>query len=881
MLPRHTRTLLSILIVQAFALDANAQQADTSTSTSTSTATAAATAAATPAAEIVVIQAQRTTAGVARDAQRQAPNLVNLTTAVEMRKLPDVNTAEAVRRVPGVSLETDTGEGRYINIRGIDSDLNNTTFGGLRLPPSNNASPFGGGRAVALDAIPTGLVGAIIVTKTLLPEQDAEALGGSIEITPKTAPRDGKPFVDARIGSGYESLRGTGIADISVTAGTRFGGAAADRGTATSYSDRPFSVVVTGTYYEDKRGIDDVEPSFIDAAPYASPSTAYAGFDQRYYRYHRRRHGEGIDLGYQPDQDDKYYIRFFDAGYTESVLRNRLTVTPDGSPTLANGMFTDGMTAHGFDKTLRDEKERIDNKVFAVGGSNRFGDTAADYRLGYTEGSYKKLHDYNSDFNYTPAAGSITYDNGNSGSTPRFSITGADYLNPANYTLHGFQNSTLDIRDKEFALSGNLKVPVSWTGAELESMKMGLDARLRKRAAGGQPYSYAGIPALALTDYVHGGNVNFYDGAYNNGPNIDSGVLQNVLAQYRTISSSDATNAALETQNDRENVFAGYGQYELVNGNLTVTGGARIEATRAHYSAFAQGVDASGASFISPVSASHSYANFFPSVQLRYDVDRTIVARAAYSTAIARPGFNQITPSLTVDTAGGFVTRGNPDLKPITDNAFDLSLEKYLPFAGIVSVGVFDKEFRNYIANSQTDQTFPNNGLFAGFVGVAHVVSFTNIPNAYARGVELNYEQRLPGLPPVLDGLGLGANYTFVESRFAIRTGQNSTLPSTSRHTVNAFVSYEHDGLNMRLGGYYLSRNLWAIGGSAGTDVYSQARFSLDFGSSYQINKELTLYFNAKNLTNTALTFAEGQSNRTTQREFYGQTYQLGAELHF
>lgn len=147
--------------------------------------------------ETVVIEAQRTSNGIARKAQEEAPNLINLMTAVDMRKLPDVNIAESVRRIPGISLETDTGEGRFINIRGLDADLNSTTFGGLRLPPSNNATPFSGGRAVALDAIPTGLVGAITVTKTNLPEQDAEALGGTIEITPKTAPLNGKPFLKA------------------------------------------------------------------------------------------------------------------------------------------------------------------------------------------------------------------------------------------------------------------------------------------------------------------------------------------------------------------------------------------------------------------------------------------------------------------------------------------------------------------------------------------------------------------------------------------------------------------------------------------------------------------------------------------------------------
>ena len=121
--------------------------------------------------ETITVLAQFTPYAIARAAQQEAPNLVNITTAEEMRKLPDVSTAETVRRLPGISLETDTGEGRFINIRGLDADLNSTTFGGLRLPPSNNATPFAGGRAVALDAIPTGLVGALTVTKTNCPSK--------------------------------------------------------------------------------------------------------------------------------------------------------------------------------------------------------------------------------------------------------------------------------------------------------------------------------------------------------------------------------------------------------------------------------------------------------------------------------------------------------------------------------------------------------------------------------------------------------------------------------------------------------------------------------------------------------------------------------------
>ncbi len=856
------RSLISLLIVQAYAATVSAQQAPAPMS----------------ALETITISAQRTPNSVARKAQEEAPNLINVMTVEEMRKLPDVNIAETVRRIPGISLETDTGEGRFINIRGLDADLNSTTFGGLRLPPSNNASPFGGGRAVALDAIPTGLVGAITVTKSNLPEQDAEALGGTIEITPKTAPRNSAPFLEARIGTGYEALRKTGIADLSISTGGRFGSGTSGQSAAEGYSDRPFSVVFTASYYEDKRGIDDVEPGFIDDG--VNSPLAYAGWDQRHYQYNRKRHGLGFDLGYQPDQDSNYYVRFFDAGYTETVLRNRLTVTSDGSPTLANGVFTDGITANGFDKTLRDEKERINNKVFVIGGKNKLGDKVVDYRVGYTQGSFNKLHDYNSDFNFTPASGSITYNNSGAGNTPKFTVTGADYLNPANYTLVKFQNSTQSIRDKELSTAENLKMPVKWGSFEEESLKVGVSGRWRTRNAGGQPYSYAGIPALPLTGASSGGNVSFYDGAYNNGPQMTAGLLQNTLASFQAISANDAINSAMQTQTDKEDVLAAYGQYQMQSGKLGVTGGARVESTKGNYSAFGKSVDASGNAFVSPVSASKSYANFFPSLQARYEIEPALIARAAYSSTIARPGFNQVTPSLIVNPAANQVTQGNPDLKPITANSFDFSIERYLNDAGVLSIGVFDKEFKNYIANGVTSQTFPNNGLFAGFVGVAHVISYSNIDSSYARGLEFNYEQKLKGLPATFSGLGLGLNYTYVDSRFAIRAGESSSLPSTSKHTANASVSYEKNGLNLRLAGYYLSRNLFGIGGP-GTDVFSEPRFSLDLGSSYAVNKQVSLYFNGKNLTNTPMVFSEGSSNRVIQREFYGATYQFGLNLSY
>ena len=846
--------------------------------------------------QTVQVLAQRTPASVARAAQQDAANLVNLTTAEEIRKLPDVSAAEAIRRIPGISLETDTGEGRYINIRGLDADLNSTTFGGLRLPPSNNASPFGGGRAVAYDAIPTGLIGAITVTKTNLPEQDAEALGGTIDITPKTTPLSGKPFLEGHIGTGEEMLRHSGIKDFSLTAGTRFGGALVDLGqTLESYSDKPFSVVATASYYEDRRGIDDLEAAYIDNQAGGVPDKAFAALEQRYYNYHRTRHGYGLDLGFQPNANHSFYLRAFDAGYTETVNRQRLILNFDGNPvSLPGGALSDTVNANGFDKTLRDEKEKIGNRVIALGGKSLFGDKTLDYRAGYTRGTYNKLYDLNSDFNYTPATpATVTYNNASDPNFPSYSIVGANPFNAANYTLAGLNNSVINIVDEERSYAANLKIPTHYTDYEGEQIKVGGSSRVRSRRLDNSFYHYTNLPALSLASADGSGTgVGYYDNHYSNGPNIDEGVLRSLaggasgVTQTQTL--NDIANGAQAFALDREDVYALYGQYEFGYGKWSFIGGARVERTHASYAGnnVVEQTDANGGlqaiTSITPAVNTRDYNNFFPSLQGRYAFNNDLIGRLAVSTTIARPGFNQATASTNVDTATNSVVQGNPNLKPTTAVSFDASIEQYLPHAGIMSAGVFDKELSDYIVGSKIG-SFPNSGQFQGITpGIpVFLITYANTSRSYARGLELNYEARYRELGGVWGGLGTSANYTFVDSDFEIRPGEHALLPSTSRNTANLALFYEKDGFNVRVGVYYVSRNLFAIGGSAATDVFSEPRTSVDLGTSYAIDKNLTVYFNAKNLSNTALKFTEGSDSRPIQREFYGVTLQTGLQINY
>jgi TonB-dependent receptor len=379
------------------------------------------------------------------------------------------------------------------------------------------------------------------------------------------------------------------------------------------------------------------------------------------------------------------------------------------------------------------------------------------------------------------------------------------------------------------------------------------------------------VPALPLTQADFGSGVLFYQGHYLNGPQIDPTVLRAIYA-----ASVNGAIPALDPgsyQNDKENVYALYGQYQFGFGPLGVTAGARVEHTRATYAANLVDNNTDPAT-VTPISRDKGYTNFFPTAQARYEFAPELIGRAAVSSTIARPEFNQVTAATTVDP-GGTVSTGNPDLKPVTATGIDLSMEKYLPRAGIASLGVFDKEIRNYIVTHEANLPFPAQG---GFVGLAKTFTYANASHARVYGVEANYVQHFNEiLPGPLGGLGVSVNWTWVQSNYDIRPGESSVLPSTSKNTGNAELLYDWAPASVTLGAYYVSRNIFGVSDSAATDVWSQDRVSVDFGSQYRITHAFSLYFNAKNLTNTPLKFTEGRGeDRVIQREFYGTTLQAG-----
>src|ERR1700674_219622 len=223
--------------------------------------------------------------------ERTADNIVQVLPSKVITSLPNTNIADAVGRLPSVSLERDEGEGKYVQIRGTEPRLSNTTVDGVNLP-----SPEGNVRNIKLDIIPSGLVDRIEVNKTLSANQDGDAIGGSVNLVTKTPGE--KPTVDFEGQGGYTNIIGGRWLDaFSGTVGQRFGGR------------RQWGFLMGGTYDWNGRGINDLEPSPGTISLNGTAYPYFAAADLRTYKYYRTRYGFAPELDYVIKPGSSVYLK--------------------------------------------------------------------------------------------------------------------------------------------------------------------------------------------------------------------------------------------------------------------------------------------------------------------------------------------------------------------------------------------------------------------------------------------------------------------------------------------------------------------------------------------------------------------------------------------
>src|ERR1700676_3826643 len=193
--------------------------------------------------ESVIVTAERAHGEAeAINEEKMADNILNVLPAQVITSLPNANIADAVGRLPGVTLERDEGEGKYVQIRGTEPRLANLTLDGVEVP-----SPEGGVRQVKLDVIPADLIESVQINKTLQANMNGDAIGGSVNLVTKKA--GDRPTLSLYGLGGFTPIANTrSVYEFGGTAGDRFG------------VQRRLGVMVSGSYDYNGRGIDDMEP---------------------------------------------------------------------------------------------------------------------------------------------------------------------------------------------------------------------------------------------------------------------------------------------------------------------------------------------------------------------------------------------------------------------------------------------------------------------------------------------------------------------------------------------------------------------------------------------------------------------------------------------
>lgn len=301
--------------------------------------------------------------------------------------------------------------------------------------------------------------------------------------------------------------------------------------------------------------------------------------------------------------------------------------------------------------------------------------------------------------------------------------------------------------------------------------------------------------------------------------------------------------------------------------------------------AFNQAVAFSQGGVISGLDSSNDYTEALPSLNVRLHLADDLQLRFAASRAMVRPDFNQMQPYTTLAinfAADGYTlnptapytgTGGNPNLKPIKANQFDVSLEWYFAPQGSLTGALFYKRIEDYIYSGVSRETFTNNGVTLNF----DVTRQMNGEEGTVQGFEIGYQQFFDFLPDPLSGLGMQANYTYIDSDGGRNTavnifdqnqttgGANLALPleGMSPTSYNVALLYEKYNVSARLAWNWREQYLLTTSAAnINAPVWSEDYGQLDGSVFFNVTDDVKLGVQATNLTQERTMLRVGYGDR-------------------
>ncbi|MAP94888.1 MAG: TonB-dependent receptor [Ponticaulis sp.] len=833
--------------------------------------------------ETISVVGQRAMMEEAIARQRNSDTVESILTRDDIGQFPDQNIAESVRKLTGVNVLNDQGEGRFVSVRGLDPALNASSLNGVRLP-----SPESDTRAVALDVIASELISSVSIQKTLTPDMDADTIGASIEIeTTKGFDRD-EPYISATLEGSYNDLREEtspkGAVDFVFPVTDNFG--------------------ISGglSYYDRKTSTDNMEMEGWDVT---DDGIVYAeDVEYRDYDVDRERLSGTLSFDWRPAEHTELYARGVYSEFNDFETRGRLIFALDGD-SVVGGTDTTAQFSDADEpiEVVRDLKDRFESQKiqsYQVGGETELDKWAFDYKIAYSKA---EEHEYDTQdqtefvTEFEDEGVGFLFDYSDL-ETTTFDVTSGSAL---------FNDASRYEFDKVAYIDG-LAEETEWSGK--------FDAARKFELANGDEFELKGGFKVRLKDKSYSLNENPYEGASYTladvaGPGsyglIDIGFVPE-LGAVRAANAAALANGELELEEldadfesaaaffeVEEDVVAAFiqGRYEMEK--LLMVGGVRIEQTDttmkgnevqlveedATYNGVVQTDDTL---FVTPVEYTKDYTDLLPSFNLKYDATDKIVLRGGAFKSIVRPKIGKIAPNQIIETNDDNEMEaefGNPDLDPYRAWNFDASAEYYFETGGVIQAGVFHKIIDDFIV----DVTLEGPTAFRGyeFPTDDDEVSYSiNGDTATVSGFEFSYQQSLEFLPGALDGLLVGLNYTYTDAKGDVpdEDGNLRTipLPASSENTWNTMIGYDKNGLELRLTATYRDEYLDELGGSAMEDRYVRDHLQLDASAKYRVNDNFQVFADLINMSDEPyVAFQKGpRGSRLLQYEEYSYTAKFG-----
>jgi TonB-dependent receptor len=836
----HTTPRLSALTIGVLAMLAGYAHAADSADTAELAASA----------NSIVVSGQRASLRNAIAAQEKADNIVSVISSDDIGGLPDKNAAEALARLPGVAVQRDQGEGRYVSVRGLGPDLNAVTINGALVP-----SPESGRRAVALDVLPAGLIRTLEVSKTLTPDHDANSLGGTVEVKTLTGFDLPGKLLSATVGASRDQNIGKTSPSGSVLFADRFLDGKLGVAGGLSYEKREF-------------GSDNAETGG------AWDNGKLAGLELRDYLPTRERRAAALNLDYHADNANKYFLRSFISDFSDDEVRDRLTIS-----NIAGGSIAEGQTATARgERRLRQRKYTQTIKSLVLGTEQKWD----QWKLDLNGGASRSTDEAPESINDARFRGSKDFAGVGFSGTEVPHITGpAALYDAANYKLNSIALKKGDAEDKEHHLQFDLSRKFELADGS-STLKFGAKTSRREKTNDTELWSYSskqiGSASSALADYVTTSQLDYKLGKI--GSAINPAAIRTLVASLSRDKARVLVDSTIDDYRLQEDIDAAYLQNSIDLDTWHILAGVRAERTR--FDAAGSRVDEEAGTF-SPVKRDRSYTNWLPALQTRYDLDAKTSVRAAWTHSVVRANFSQLAPGVS-QASDTEATIGNPDLAPLKSTNLDLGIERILGDDGALSAYVFHKDIKNFTYTTN----LAGSGQWANYTSA---ITYANGDKASVKGLELAYTQPLRMLPAPFNRLIVGTNGSLTRSDADVARydtaakrmrSRSIALPGQSDRVLNLMLVYEQGPLSTRLAVNYKSSYLLEMGDDildAKQDRIVDAQKQVDFSLAYQLSKQVQLNFEAANLNNEKYYVYLGSKAYNAQYEQYGRTYKLSLKV--